>query len=57
MSGPVVSEMDNAHGIGLYLDPNTGQVYVAEGLGLALGAAGWIVAVVLGLVTAWLVLP
>lgn len=45
------------HGIGLYLDPVTGQVFIAEGLAVGAGALLWMVAVVLGLVTSWLVLP
>jgi len=44
-------------GIGLFLDPSSGQVMVSEGLGVALGAAVWVAAVVAGLITAWLVLP
>jgi len=44
-------------GIGLFLDPATGQVLVAEGLGVGLGVLAWLVSVVLGLFTAWLVLP
>lgn len=44
-------------GIGLFLDPNTGQVFVGEGLGLLLGVGVWIGGVVAGLLTAWLVLP
>lgn len=49
--------MNEAWGIGLYLDPVSGQVYVAEGLGVALGVVGWLVSLVLGAATAWLVLP
>lgn len=44
-------------GVGLFLDPVTGQIFVAEGVAVALGAAAWITAVVAGLLTAWLVLP
>lgn len=44
-------------GIGLFIDPTTGQVMVAEGFAVAVGAVAWIAAVVGGLVTAWLVLP
>lgn len=44
-------------GVGLFLDPSTGQFFVGEGLALLLGAAIWIGGIVAGLVTAWLVLP
>lgn len=45
------------HGIGLWLDPTTGEVLVSQSLYVAGEAAAWLAAVVLGLVTSWLVLP
>lgn len=44
-------------GIGLYIDPASGQVFIAEGLGVALAVVAWIGALIGGLVTAWLVMP
>lgn len=44
-------------GIGLWLDPATGQVMVSQTLYVAAQVAAWIAAVVAGLVTAWLVMP
>lgn len=48
---------DDMQGIGLYLHPTSGQIYVAEGLGVGLAVVCWLVALVLGLATARLVLP
>lgn len=45
------------HGIGVWLDPATGQVMVSQTLYVAGECAAWIAAVVAGLVTSWLVLP
>lgn len=45
------------HGIGIWLDPTTGQVMIAQSLYVAGQVAVWIAAIVAGLVTAWLVLP
>jgi hypothetical protein len=42
---------------GITIDPVTGQVMVTEGVALALAVAGWIAALVAGLLTSWLVLP
>lgn len=44
-------------GVGLFLDPVTGQFFVGEGLALLLGGGIWIAAIVAGLVTSWLLLP
>jgi hypothetical protein len=44
-------------GIGIWLHPNTGQVLVSESLYTAGGVLAWLVALVLGLATSWLVLP
>jgi hypothetical protein len=49
--------MDAAQGIGLWLDPSTGEVMIAQSLYVVLECMVWIGAVVAGLVTAWLVLP
>lgn len=49
--------MNEPFGIGLYMDPVTGQFFVAEGVALLAGGVLWIAAVIAGLVTAWLVLP
>lgn len=45
------------HGIGLWLDPTTGQVMVAQSLYVACGVVAFLVSVALGALTAWLVLP
>lgn len=50
-------DIDDAFGIGLFLNPTTGQVMVMQELGVALGVLAWLLALVLGLFTAWLVLP
>lgn len=44
-------------GVGVFLDPTTGQVFVGEGVALLAGGAIWLGGIVLGLVTSWLVLP
>lgn len=45
------------HGIGLWLDPATGQVMVSQSLYVACGIVAFISAIVAGLVTTWLLLP
>lgn len=45
------------HGIGIWLDPATGQVMISQSLYVAGEIAAWLAAIVAGLVTAWLVLP
>jgi hypothetical protein len=42
---------------GVFVDPTTGALRVDENTGVALGVAAWLVAITLGLSTAWLVLP
>lgn len=42
---------------GVYLDTSTGAVRMTQAAGVALGVAVWLISVVLGLFTAWLVLP
>lgn len=44
-------------GTGVYVDPSTGSVRVSEPVGVALGVAAWLAALVAGLGTAWMVLP
>lgn len=57
MIASVVAAASGPIGIGLYLDPTTGQVFVAQGLGLLLGGGVWIAGIVAGLLTGRLVLP
>lgn len=44
-------------GIGLWLDPTTGQVLISQSLYVALECVLWIGAVIGGLITGKLVLP
>lgn len=44
-------------GIGLFIDPTTGEVMVAQSLYVVLGSVLFIGAMIGGLVTSWLVLP
>lgn len=44
-------------GLGIWLNTKTGEVFVTQGVWVAAEAGIWLAAIVLGLVTAWLVMP
>lgn len=44
-------------GLGIWIDTRTGEVMVAQGVYVAAESLLWLVCIVLGLATAWLVLP
>jgi hypothetical protein len=56
---PEPSPAPSAPGVnsGVSVDPTTGAVRMGEHSATALGVAAWLLSVVLGLWTAWLVLP
>jgi hypothetical protein len=56
---PTAAAAPDAPGVdsGVFVDPTTGALRVDENTGVALGVAVWLLAVVGGLATAWLVMP
>lgn len=49
--------MDDAERVGLYFDFTTGAVLASENFATAFGVGLWLFGIVLGLATAWLVMP
>lgn len=59
-SGDLHGDYGHAHGIGVWFTVNAqgvGQIHVSQSVYVAVEVGGWLAAVVLGLLTAWLVLP
>lgn len=46
-----------SHGIGVWLDPNNGQVIVAQSLYVACEVAAWLASTALGLISSKALLP